>query len=90
MRFPRYVIAVTVLALTASILWNLGPIWFWLQCSGSPVSFVEADLNHDGNVTFTEAEYVCDYGVRTIDDGGKQCTEYFAYKDGIPVKIVCP
>ena len=54
------------------------------------MSFDETDLDHDGRVSWSEAGYVCDYGRRHITSNGKQCTEYFAYKDGLTLKVVCP
>ena len=49
----------------------------------------EMDLNDDGIVSFSEADYVGSSGVRKIRVDGKECLEYFAYKDGLPVKTVC-
>ena len=49
----------------------------------------EMDLNGDGIVSFSEADYVGSSGVRRIVVDGKECLEYFAYKDGLPVKTVC-
>ena len=54
-----------------------------------PVTFGEADLNHDGAVSFTEAEYIASSGRRTYSQRGKTCTEFFAYKDGLPLKTLC-
>ena len=54
------------------------------------MSFEETDLDHDGHVSWSEAEYVCDFGQRQVISNGKQCTEYFAYKDGLTLKVVCP
>ena len=61
----------------------------WLVFSG-PLAYAELDLNHDGNVSFSEADYAASYGKRTIAVGNQQCTEYFAYKDGLTLKVVCP
>jgi len=54
------------------------------------MSFEEIDLDHNGRVSEAEAEYVCNCGQRQVISNGKQCTEYFAYKDGLPLKVVCP
>jgi len=54
------------------------------------MSFAEIDSDHNGRVSEAEAEYACDYGQRQIMLNGKQCTEYFAHKDGLTLKTVCP
>jgi len=55
----------------------------------APMSYRELDRNHDGQVSFGEASYAASFGERAIQLNGQQCTEYFAYKDGLPLKIVC-
>jgi hypothetical protein len=40
-------------------------------------------------VSFSEADYASSFGKRIIVDHGRHCTEYFAYKDGVPLKLVC-
>ena len=67
-----------------------GRVWFWTLCSSSPMSFDETDLDHNGRVSWSEAGYVCDFGQRQTTSNGKQCTEYFALKDGLILKTVCP
>lgn len=61
----------------------------WLVYS-TPLTFRELDRNYDGEVTFGEASYAASFGERAIQVDGQQCTEYFAYKDGLPLKVVCP
>lgn len=61
----------------------------WLVYS-APLTLDELDLNRNGEVTFSEASYAASFGKRAIQVEGKQCTEYFAYKDGLPLKVVCP
>jgi hypothetical protein len=56
----------------------------------SPLPYEAIDLNHDGSVSYTEADYVSSFGMRTIYRQGEQCVEYFAEKDGLPLKLVCP
>ena len=67
-----------------------GRVWFWTLCSSSPMSFDEIDRDHNGRVSEAEAEYACDCGQRKVISNGKECTEYFAYKDGLTLKVVCP
>jgi hypothetical protein len=80
------VIASVALAISATA----SHIWFWLLCSSSPLSFAEADLDHDGYVSYAEADYVSDLGTRQVSLQGRQCTEFFTQKDGLPLKVVCP
>jgi len=37
-------------------------------------------------VSLTEASYIASSGTRSVGN----CTEYFAYKDGLRLKRVCP
>ena len=54
------------------------------------MSFDETDLDHNGRVSWSEAAYVCNFDRKQVTSNGKQCTEYFALKDGLTLKIVCP
>jgi hypothetical protein len=63
--------------------------WYWAFCGSSPLTFSEIDIDHNGKISFIEADYKCNSGTRQINQEGQQCTEYFAYKDGLPLKIVC-
>ena len=47
------------------------------------------DLNKNGWISFSEADYTGSYGTRQIVSNGKSCKEYFAYKDGVPFKTEC-
>lgn len=55
----------------------------------SPFTTAEADLNKNGILSPTEASHFSDYGERIIEKNGLKCTEYFALKDGLPLKTVC-
>jgi hypothetical protein len=55
----------------------------------SPLTYAEMDFNHDGSVTLGEADYASSFGERQISASGKTCIEYFAYKDGLPLKVDC-
>lgn len=70
------------------------PVLFYLYLyvtalMDSKFTWKEMDLNNNGFVTFSEASYVSSSGARKIQVNGKECIEHFAYKDGLPVKIVC-
>lgn len=49
----------------------------------------EMDINNDGFITPTEAGYFDDSGKREIEINGKKCIDYFAYKDGLSLKVTC-
>jgi hypothetical protein len=55
----------------------------------SPLAYGAMDFNHDGEVSYSEAGYASSFGTRMFVDHGRHCTEYFAYKDGLPLKTVC-
>lgn len=74
----------------AAVVISSGRGWFWAFCGASPMTFAEIDINHNGSVSFVEADYNCNCGNRQVVQEGRQCTEYFAYKDGLPLKVVCP
>lgn len=50
----------------------------------------EMDWNQDGTTSVGEFFEASDIGKRNVTEGGKNCVEYFAYKDGLPVKTLCP
>ena len=62
---------------------------FLVASAAVPVTFDDADLNHDGAVSFTEADYIASSGRRTFFRAGRTCTEFFAYKDGLSLKTIC-
>jgi hypothetical protein len=47
-------------------------------------------LNKHGTVSLMEADYIANSGTRELIQDGRRCTEFFAYKDGLPLTIVCP
>jgi hypothetical protein len=50
----------------------------------------QSDWNQDGRTTLREWFYGMDVGTRTVTVAGKPCIEYFAFKDGLPVRVDCP
>jgi len=65
----------------------IGLMYLW-SVFNSPLSLEKMDLNEDGWVSFSEADYSGNYGTRKVGINNS-CTEYFAYKDGLPLKVVC-
>lgn len=55
----------------------------------SPLSYSEMDLNQNGFVSYEEALKLSDSDTRLVMVNGKECTEYYALKDGLPIQVVC-
>lgn len=55
----------------------------------SKLSYSEMDLNRSGVVSYKEALKLSDVDVRPVMVEGKECTEYYALKDGLPIEVVC-
>jgi hypothetical protein len=53
-------------------------------------SWKEMDWNQDGTTSIGEFFAASDIGKREVILDNKKCIEYFAYKDALPVKTVCP
>ena len=53
-------------------------------------SWTEMDWNQDGSTSIVELFMASDIGKRTITKDNQLCIEYFSFKDGLPIKIVCP
>jgi hypothetical protein len=54
---------------------------------GSPFSWQE--LNQNGFLSPARADYYASYGTREYTEDRMNCKEYFAQKDGLPLKKVC-
>lgn len=77
-----------VLATAALVLLYWGA--FGWMVYRAPMPYEAIDLDHDGSVSFDEADYVSSFGMRTIYREGEKCVEYYAEKDGHALKLVCP
>lgn len=51
--------------------------------------YEEMDWNQDGRTSIAEIIDSSDVGTRQTIVNGVQCMEYFAYKDGLPIKVIC-
>ena len=78
-----------VVIVTAVIILAYWSMFGWMVYR-SPLPYAAIDLDHDGSVSFTEADYVSSFGIRASYQDGEQCLEYFAQKDGRALKLVCP
>lgn len=64
------------------LLCGIGGLWHGY-------SWQEMDWNQDGNTSLSEFFAASDIGKREVAADGKKCIEYYAYKDGLAVKMVC-
>lgn len=55
----------------------------------SPLTYAEMDFDHDGAISYSEVDYASSFGERRLTVIGQQCVEYFALKDGLPLKTKC-
>jgi hypothetical protein len=71
---------------------------FVLVVAGYPVAAVlsaghgwrTSDWNRDGRTTPGEWFLGMDVGTRSVVVQGQACTEYFDFKDGMPLRVDCP
>lgn len=54
-----------------------------------PFTYADMDLNQNGWLGVSEAVYFFDHGTREITIEGEVFIEYYALKDGLPLKVVC-
>jgi hypothetical protein len=83
----RKIIRIIVLLILVVLAWLF--VFPYVQWLASPFSWSETDLNKDGFASPTEADYFGNYGKRQFVENGKSCMEYFALKDGLPLKKDC-
>lgn len=53
-------------------------------------SWQEMDWRQHGSTSIRDFFAASDIGKREVVQDGKKCIEYYAYKDGLPVKTLCP
>lgn len=83
---PKTLAAIIVVG--ATLVPVVGPIAWATLATGYPVR--DRDWNQDGETTVAEFLAAADVGSLRIKRGGQTCIEYFSFKDGLPVRIVCP
>jgi hypothetical protein len=81
-------VLLAALICASGALVRFGP--YLIARMGAPVTYSEADLDHDGAVSLSEGLYIWDAGHRAVGTGPDACVEYFALKDGLPIKTICP
>ena len=83
---PKTCAALIMTAVTLGPI--VGPVAWSVLVNDYPVR--DRDWNLDGETTVTEFFAAVDVGVRPIACGEEFCVEYFWFKDGLRVSIVCP
>jgi hypothetical protein len=83
-RVLKTVLAVAALLVLAYV--SLRGVVSWRQ----GYSWEEMDWRQRGSTSITDFFAASDIGKRDVAVNGKECVEYYAYKDGLPVKTVCP
>lgn len=63
--------------------------WFSYYCSEWPVTLSETDLNHDKQISRSEASYTCMGWLNRHEINGRACIEYMEPKTGVPVYTAC-
>lgn len=53
-------------------------------------SWHEMDWSQKGNTSISDFFAASDIGKREVIQEGRKCIEYYEYKDGLPVKTICP
>ncbi|HWA45245.1 MAG TPA: hypothetical protein VHA10_18640 [Hypericibacter adhaerens] len=61
-----------------------------LETLGKGLSFSEMDWNGDGHTTVGEFFDTMNVGVSRVEIDGNACRHVYAFKDGRPVKTLCP
>ena len=78
-----FFIAVGVLIVSYFVLRGMSS---WRQ----DYSWQEMDWQQRGSTSIEDFFAASDIGKREVIQNRNKCIEYYAYKDGLPVKIVCP
>ena len=56
----------------------------------SGYSIAEMDWDGDGATSVSEMLKSVDIGSRLVVKGGVECIEYFQFKDGVALRVLCP
>lgn len=85
MRKPLVALIVLLLGLPLAFLG-----FFVFGSLAQRYAWSEMDWDSDGKTTPSEFLAAADIGRREAISAPEGCTEYYAYKDGMPVRIDCP
>lgn len=84
-KIMRVSVVVMILISLSVLYFVLRGICVWRQ----GYSWQDMDWNNDGRTSISEFFSASDIGKREVLKDGKTCTEYYAYKDGLPVRVDC-
>ncbi|WP_018406544.1 hypothetical protein [Methylocystis rosea] len=86
--FGKWLIVATIAAILAipAFFFVARAIMAWRQ----GYDWAEMDWDDKGHTSMADFLRAADVGKRPVDVNGQSCVEYFIYRDGITVKIVCP
>ena len=86
--FGKWLIVATIAAILAipAFFFVARAITAWRQ----GYDWAEMDWDDKGHTSIADFLRAADVGKRPVDVNGQSCVEYFIYRDGITVKIVCP
>ncbi|MFD2262263.1 hypothetical protein ACFSM5_05140 [Lacibacterium aquatile] len=79
---PSLIIA--ILAVSAGYLG-----WRGVLVLNQGYNWAEMDWDGDGSTSLLEVLEASDIGARDVSLGTRECREYFAYKNGQPVRVDC-
>ncbi|MBG0800360.1 hypothetical protein IYW40_02435 [Methylocystis sp. H4A] len=86
--FGKWLIVATIAAILAI------PAFFFVARATTAwrqgYDWAEMDWDDKGHTSIADFLRAADVGKRPVDVNGQSCVEYFIYRDGITVKIVCP
>lgn len=81
------ILKITIVTLALIISWfSLLP---YAMFAVSPFAWAEADLDKNGFISPSEADYFANYGKRIYNESGNECVEFYALKDGLTLKKQC-
>jgi hypothetical protein len=83
-RVLNAVLAAAALLVLAYLLLRIVASWH------QGYSWEEMDWRQRGSTSIADFFAASDIGKRDVVANGRACVEYYAYKDGLPVKTVCP
>jgi len=79
----KFVIGLMLLPVVIYVLLYINALF------NSDFTWEEMDLDNSGFVSPMEAGHFDDSGKREIVINGKKCIDYFAFKDGLSLKVTC-
>lgn len=78
-----------LIALAASILFSFYLFFRGTSAWSQHYPWRDMDWNGSGTTSLAEFFEASDVGKRVVTKDGSICIEYFRYKDGLPIKVVC-